>query len=306
MAGESWFGSGGRGFLEEGEPELVGELWAQAQGDAPPRAVAGEQEQAASGAYEEEGPAVGADADQLLDPRRRDQRVAEELAEPAEEVLGEEDQLLVDRDARFVAGGQVAAGEGPFPLFYRGLDGLPPVVEGAHAARRPGLGAQLRVGHQRRPALGLALAPPLAAGEQAHRVGRLAERRPRAFGDEAVLAHLLPAQRGLLAQALADAVVVGPGDEIVALLVQPGQIGRVAEAAVQPQDDPPRVRVSRVLGRELVAAGLQRGDQRLLALPLRFEVLHPAPDEDRPLLPLGDRPLDRLKLLPGLPEPRRD
>src|SRR5437879_1704243 len=147
----------GEGLVfEEGEPGLIGESLAEAQAAAAPGAVAGELERGGAGAAQDEGGAVHAHADRLLDAGGEEAAVGQQAGEPADEVLGEQDQLLVEGDAGLAAGGQVAAGEDPLALLDPGLDGLAAVVEGADAARRPGGGAELGAGDQGRAALGLA------------------------------------------------------------------------------------------------------------------------------------------------------
>ena len=139
--------------------------------EAAPGAVVGEVQERRLGLLEDEGAAIGPDADELLDARGGQAGMAEEAAEPADQVLGEQDQFLVDGDTRLVAGGQVAAGEDALAFLDSGLDGLASIVEGADAADRPLTGAQLGVSDEGGPAFGLAFTAPLATGEQADRVG---------------------------------------------------------------------------------------------------------------------------------------
>jgi hypothetical protein len=94
----------------------------------------------------------------------------------------------------------------------------------------------------------------------------VAEGGPRAFRDEPVLAHLLPGETLLGAEAGRDPMVVHPGHEVVALLVEPGEVDGVTKATIEPEDDPPRIGSVGIVRSQRISPRSQLGDRSLQAL----------------------------------------
>lgn len=204
---------------------MVAEKGAEHDCDTPPGAVADEGERQRVVALGDDRAAVRADLYRLRDAGGGQDGGTRDLsAEPANEVLGEQNQLLIERDPGLVARGQVAAGEDALALLDPGLHCLAPFGEDAAPAGRPVNRGQVRRRDQGGPVLRAVVAPPLLAGEQAHLVGAVAELGALTLGDEAVLADLLPAQACLLAQSLSNLRCVGFGQDVVALLVELGEV----------------------------------------------------------------------------------
>lgn len=87
--------------------------------DASPRAVRSERQGEGVAVALNLRATVGPDPDQLLDAGRGQERVPEELAaEPAHQILREEDQFLVEGNPVLMTRGQVTTGEDSLPPFY--------------------------------------------------------------------------------------------------------------------------------------------------------------------------------------------
>src|SRR5262249_36750561 len=143
--------------------------------------------------------------------------VAQRLTlKPADQVPGQEDQLLVEGNARLTARGQVTTRKDPLALLDPRFDDLAPIGEHAHPPGGPGVRRQTRGDQRRRPPLRARRSPPVLAGKQAQRVGAPPDRGPPARGDEPVLADLLPAQTVLAAQARRDPITLGARHYLVA------------------------------------------------------------------------------------------
>ena len=126
-----------RWILQEAEPELVGEQRPEGELEAPPRALIGEAQEGRLGLVEEEGAAVDPDADDLLDPGSGQARVAEQAAGPADQILGEQDQFLIDGAARLVTGGQARPPAPPESGSYDSYHGQRLFPSLARAGRTP-------------------------------------------------------------------------------------------------------------------------------------------------------------------------
>ena len=112
-----------RGADDEGEGQLVGTAWIEGEGEPGPASRSGKADDEGARALEDQGPAPRRAVHQGLARRVGQRRPPQDLAlEPAPEVLGEEDQLLVEGDPGPVAGREVAAGEDPLPLLDPGFN----------------------------------------------------------------------------------------------------------------------------------------------------------------------------------------
>jgi len=86
----------------------------------------------------DQGSAVGGPAHHLLDAGRRQGTPPEyPPLEPTQQILGGQDQLLVEGDAGRKPRRQMPAGEDALSFLDSGLSNLPAVVEGADPGRSP-------------------------------------------------------------------------------------------------------------------------------------------------------------------------
>src|SRR5947209_17949923 len=77
-------------------------------------------------------------------------------------------------------------------------------------------------------------APSLTTGKDAQGRGIAGQGGLAALGDDAVLAHLLPAESLLRRAALGHPIVVRPDHEVVALVREPGQVRSIPQAPTEP------------------------------------------------------------------------
>ena len=96
---------------------MRGQWGVEGEGDPLPRAVSREGEGKGPSPSLDGGPTVGPDAHQLFHARGGQERRPQELAaEPADAVLSQQDEFLVDSDPGLMAGGQMSAGENALAL----------------------------------------------------------------------------------------------------------------------------------------------------------------------------------------------
>ena len=124
---------------------------------------------------------------------------------------------------------------------------------------------------------------PLTTGKDAQGRGIAGQGGLAALGDDAVLAHLLPAESLLRRAALGHPIVVRPDHEVVALVREPDQVRSIPQAPIEPQDDAPRMEIGRMFRPHLVPPLTERTYLLLSSLP--------SP---------GQGPLDRCQVLLGL------